>query len=134
MADEKQTEIQEEQKTEGFVSTDGQPKVKTKSKSSALKSSAAQLEQQQPQPPVQPTQMIAVAAEKPWWQRNAIPMLAGFMIAATMCTFFAITASTYYNSGFDSGKRAGVEETRGTYAKSPWYIRLGSAVTGELPR
>ena len=92
---------------------------------------------QQPLPPMpaQPAQVVvATATERSWLQRNIFAVVFGFIFALVLCALFAITANTSYNQGFDTGKRAGVEETRGTYAKSPWYSRLGSAVTGELPK
>ena len=92
---------------------------------------------QQPLPPMptQPAQVVVTTAtERSWLQRNIFAVIFGFVFALVLCAVFAITANTSYNQGFDTGKRAGVEETRGTYAKSPWYSRLGSAVTGELPK
>ena len=69
-----------------------------------------------------------------WLSKNWVPLTVGGGIVLTLCLTFCVVTTTAFNNGFDSGKRAGIEETRGAYAKAPWYIRGWSFLTGELPK
>ena len=179
MADEKQVEIQEEQKKTDDSQTTKAAKPKVKESKSSRSSEPQSLprqeescqNQQLPPPPHQggqqqyqqyspqsgycqqplppqwgyqqqqlpmpahPAQVVeATAAERSWLAKYWIPIFVGFGFASFLFIGFGLTANTSYNSGFDAGHRAGVTDTQKNFSSSPWYSRLGSAVTGELPK
>ena len=69
-----------------------------------------------------------------WLSQNWVPLTIGGGIILTLSLIFGVVTTTAFNSGFDSGRKVGIEEVRGNYAKSPWYIRGWAFLTGELPK
>ena len=69
-----------------------------------------------------------------WLYQNWVPLTVGGGIVLTLSLIFSVATTTSFNNGFDSGRKVGIEETRGAYAKAPWYIRGWSFLTGDLPK